>query len=146
MRAALDTNLLVYAQRFGDPARVARALEIMATLSIDLVISTQVLGELFNVLSRKLRLESAVVRQGIERWTRTCEVVASPRHVMFRAIQLAQDHKLQIWDAFIIESAVEAECQILLSEDMQHGFYWSGLTIINPFVDPPHPLLAGALG
>jgi predicted nucleic acid-binding protein len=146
MRAALDTNILVYAQRHGDQRRVSRALEILATLNIELVVSTQVIGELFNVLSRKFRLEPVAVRQAIESWSRTCEIVASPRQVMFRAMQLAMDHQFQIWDAFILESAVEAECQILLSEDMQHGFFWSGLTVINPFSDPVHPMLARALG
>lgn len=34
---------------------------------------------------------------------------------------------------------------MLLSEDMQHGFVHRGVTVIDPFAEPAHPLLADAL-
>jgi predicted nucleic acid-binding protein len=40
---------------------------------------------------------------------------------------------------------VEADCRLLLSEDMQDGFIWHGVTIANPFAHPRHPLLEGLL-
>ena len=64
---------------------------------------------------------------------------------MASAIHLSIDHGFQIWDALIVETARDAGCDVLLSEDMQHGFYWGGLTIINPFKLPEHPLLSDAL-
>ncbi len=42
-------------------------------------------------------------------------------------------------------ATAEAECRILLSEDMQDGVTWRGLTVVNPFVQPPSPLLQNAL-
>jgi hypothetical protein len=33
-----------------------------------------------------------------------------------------------------------------LSEDLQHGFTWGGVTIVNPFVSPRHELLDDLLG
>jgi|688.fasta_scaffold191648_5 predicted nucleic acid-binding protein len=54
MRAALDTNLLVYAEGFGDPARVGASRQLLARLSdADLVVPLQCLGELFRVLTGK---------------------------------------------------------------------------------------------
>ena len=42
MRAALDTNLLVYAEGFGDPARVGASRQLLARLSdADLVVPLQ---------------------------------------------------------------------------------------------------------
>ena len=38
-----------------------------------------------------------------------------------------------------------ADCRILLSEDMHDGFVWRGLTVIDPFVERVHPLLASLL-
>lgn len=61
------------------------------------------------------------------------------------ATTLAADHGLTIWDAVILAVAAEAECRLLLSEDMQHGFLWRGVTIVNPFAGDPHPLLVAAL-
>ncbi|WP_205963481.1 PIN domain-containing protein [Roseicella aquatilis] len=33
-------------------------------------------------------------------------------------------------------SAAEAECRLLLSEDIQDGFTWRGVTVRNPFAAP----------
>jgi predicted nucleic acid-binding protein len=52
MRAALDTNLLVYAEGFGDEARVSATRRLLDQLSeADLVMPLQCLGELFRVLT-----------------------------------------------------------------------------------------------
>jgi len=44
-----------------------------------------------------------------------------------------------------LSAASAAGCRLLLSEDMQEGFTWGGVTVVNPFTDEPHPLLAAAL-
>ena len=54
------------------------------------------------------------------------------------AADLVVDHKLQYWDALIVTAAADAGCNLLLSEDMQHGFVTRGLTIINPLIEPVH--------
>ena len=61
------------------------------------------------------------------------------------AVDLATEHKLQIFHAIILTASAEAGCRLLLSEDMQDGFVWRGVTVVNPFVAVPHPLLADAL-
>ncbi len=54
MRAALDANLLVYAEGFGDDKRVSATRLLLDQLSeADLVIPLQCLGELFRVLTGK---------------------------------------------------------------------------------------------
>ena len=64
---------------------------------------------------------------------------------MRSALDLAQDHRLAIWDSLILSVAAEHRCRVLLSEDMQDGFVWSGVTVINPFAARPHVLLAKLL-
>jgi predicted nucleic acid-binding protein len=61
--------------------------------------------------------------------------------VVLAATDLAADHQLTIWDATILAAAAEAGCRLLLSEDMQGGFTWRGVTIVNPFAAIPHALL-----
>jgi predicted nucleic acid-binding protein len=52
MRAALDTNLLVYAEGFGDEARVSATRRLLVQLSdADLVVPLQCLGELFRLFT-----------------------------------------------------------------------------------------------
>jgi predicted nucleic acid-binding protein len=42
--------------------------------------------------------------------------------------------------------AAEGSCRLLLSEDLQDGFSWRGVTVANPFAAVRHPLLAAMLG
>jgi predicted nucleic acid-binding protein len=49
------------------------------------------------------------------------------------ALALARDHNFAFYDALIVASAIEAGCDVLYSEDMQHGRAIGGLTIQNPF-------------
>ena len=52
MRAALDTNLLVYAEGFRDEARVSATRRLLVQLSdADLVVPLQCLGELFRLFT-----------------------------------------------------------------------------------------------
>ncbi|HZC22176.1 MAG TPA: VapC toxin family PIN domain ribonuclease, partial [Candidatus Binatia bacterium] len=49
------------------------------------------------------------------------------------------------WDAIILSAAAEAGCRLLLSEDLQAGFTWNGVTVANPFAAKKHELLAELL-
>lgn len=69
MRAALDTNLLVYAEGFGDPARVSATRRLLEQLSdADVVIPLQCLGELFRVLTGKAGRSAAQVQDVVLNW------------------------------------------------------------------------------
>jgi predicted nucleic acid-binding protein len=61
------------------------------------------------------------------------------------AADLATDHRLGIWDAVILTAASHAGCRLLLSEDLQEGFTWGGVTVVNPFAFPRHALLSALL-
>ena len=53
------------------------------------------------------------------------------------ASDLARLHQLSFWDALIIRAALQANCRVLLSEDMQDDRRIDGLRIVNPFRDLP---------
>ena len=73
-------------------------------------------------------------------------VVASVYIFTFAAaLDLVIEHRLQFWDALIVNAAAEAGCTLLLSEDMQDGFMIRGVTIVNPLADKPHEKLARLL-
>lgn len=145
MKAALDTNLLVYFEDASDAGRRARAL--LQRLDPDrIVLPVQVAGELFNVLTRKSQMSSAAARQTVERWSGSFEVVGTTFEVLRAGIELASLHRLQIWDAIVLAAANEAGCGILLTEDLHDGFRWESVTVVNPFADKPSPLLDAFLG
>ena len=61
-------------------------------------------------------------------------------------MDIAADHRLQIWDALILSVAAENGSRLLLSEDLQDGFTWHGVTVVNPFTARPSTLLQDFLG
>jgi predicted nucleic acid-binding protein len=145
VKVALDTNVLVYAEGFQDPAREAIARRVIQGLAGRLVVPVQVLGELYNVLARKAKRSKSSVRQSIARWAAVAEVAHADLAVFEDALQLATDHDLQIWDAVVLATAWAAGSSVVLSEDMHHDFTWKSVTVVNPFMDPRHPLLKSAL-
>ena len=61
-------------------------------------------------------------------------------------LDLSVDHQLFMWDAVMVAAAAHARCRLLLSEDLQEGFTWGGVTVVNPFARVRHPLLARVMG
>ena len=146
MRVALDTNILAYAEGVGDSRRCARAIRLIEQLPADLVLlPAQTLGELFRVLAGKAKREPGLVREAIMAWADSFEVADSSWSAFQAAIDLATDHKLQMWDALIMAVAAENRCRLLLSEDLQSGFIWRGVTVVNPFAEPSSPQLDNIL-
>ena len=147
MKIALDTNLLAYAEGVNDAAKRDMILDIVARLPLgSAVIPVQVLGELFNVLVRKAGRSPDAARESILAWTDAFGVVPTGPEVMTAAVDIATDHRLSIWDAVILSASAQAGCRLLLSEDLQDGFTWGGLTIANPFSPEPHPALVSLIG
>ena len=53
------------------------------------------------------------------------------------AARLSIEHKLSFWDAMIVQMAIQADCAVLFSEDMQAGRRFAGVEIVNPFMAGP---------
>jgi predicted nucleic acid-binding protein len=53
--------------------------------------------------------------------------------------------QFSILDAIILWAAADADCRLLLSEDMQDGFVSKGIAVVNPFAKSRHPLLEALL-
>jgi predicted nucleic acid-binding protein len=48
-------------------------------------------------------------------------------------VALARSHSFAFCDALILAAALDADCDMLMTENMQHGRVIDGLTIRNPF-------------
>lgn len=146
MRVALDTNILAYAEGVGDAACCAGAIRLIEQLPAELVLlPAQTLGELFRILIGKAKREAGLTREAIMAWADSFEVADSSWSAFQAAIDLSIDHRLQIWDALIMAVAAENRCRLLVSEDLQNGFTWRGITVVNPFSEPSSPLLNNIL-
>lgn len=131
MSAFFDTNILVYAQQAGGKADRARAL-----LAGGGRLSVQVLNEFTTVSRRKQGKEWREIGEAISDLLALVEpplALTLDLHVAAR--RLAEEHRLPFYDALIVVSAIEAGCNVLYSEHMQHGRSFGGLTVTNPFFE-----------
>jgi predicted nucleic acid-binding protein len=143
VKAAVDTNVLAYAEGLNGAGMKRSALTLLTQLPPSAVIlPVQVLGELFQVLVRRAGRSPVKARAAVLSWRDSYDLIDTSAAVMIAAADLAAAHQFSIWDAVILSAAAEAECRLLLSEDMQDGYVWRGVTVANPFAPRVNPLLS----
>ncbi len=135
-RRFVDTNIWVYDL---DESPEEAAKHRIAGLLLDedpdrLVLSTQVLQELYVAITRKLRqpLTLELAARAVASLTRL-NVVAVDTSIVLAAIETSRDAVISFWDALLIEAARSAGCERLLTEDLSHGQVIRGILIENPF-------------
>jgi predicted nucleic acid-binding protein len=132
-KVAVDTNILVY---YHDEQQTAK--QRIAGIILDLcpIVSTQVVVEYINVLRRILPLSKEMLIDLCISVLSGCPVHPVELSTLQIAQRLIRNYNFQIFDSLIVASAMEAGCETLYSEDMQHNLYVeSRLRIINPFVE-----------
>jgi|SRR5579871_1001205 len=105
----------------------------------------QTLGELFHLLVRKAGRRPSRARAAVLGWRDAFAVMETSAAVMISATDLASDHGLTIWDSVVLAAAADAQCRLLLSQDLQAGLTWRGVTVANPFAATLDPILAALL-
>lgn len=130
MKAFLDTNILVYTTT-SDPRQETAAV----CLSSGGVASVQVLNEFVHVARRKLRQDWPQIEVALEQLRAALDDVLPITQITHAAaVALARDHRLPFHDALIVAAAQEAGCDVLYSEDLQHGRAFGSLRVENPFL------------
>ena len=125
-----DTSVLLYLLS-GDSTRADRAEAALATGG---VLSVQVLNEFASVAMRKIRMPLDEIREVLATVRALCKIVPITEATHDKGLEIADRYGLSIYDAMIVASALIADCEILLSEDMQDGQVFDGaLKIQNPF-------------
>lgn len=125
-----DTNVLLYVVS-SDLEKADQAEKIVGSGG---TISVQVLNEIANVARRKTRMswQDTHAFLSLLRGLLTVHPVTVETHET--GLALAERYNLSIYDAMIAASALQADCDTLWSEDMQHGMALDGrLRIANPF-------------
>jgi predicted nucleic acid-binding protein len=131
VKAFFDTNILVYSTT--DDARKQRAADCLRGGGC---ISVQILNEFVHVARRKLRHDWPQIELALGLFRASFDdVVSVTLNTHTAAVSLARDHGLSFYDALIVASAIETGCDILYTEDMQHGRAIGGLAIVNPFLE-----------
>lgn len=136
-RVFLDTNVLVYMFDHDTPVKREQAKRILvdAASAEVLVISTQVLQEFYVTVTRKFKrpLPDADALAAVGGFS-DLSVVQIDCPMIHGAIEFSQQKHISFWDALIVQAALEAGCDRLLTEDLHTGWEIGRLRVENPFV------------
>lgn len=134
----VDTNILVYAHdtSAGDKRNHAKTIIQELWDSRTGCLSVQVLQEFYVAVTQKVSnpLEAEPATRIISDLSYWCLHTPEAKDVL-GAIDLHQHYQFSFWDAMIIWSATQLGCHIILSDDLNPGQVYQGVTVVNPFKD-----------
>jgi predicted nucleic acid-binding protein len=126
----LDSNIVLYLAS-EDLLKADRAQELVAEGG---TISVQVLNEIANISRRKMGLSWAETRNFLLMIRGLLKVEPITIEIHDVGISLAERYQLPVYESMIVSAALSAECDTLLSEDLQDGLLINGrLRVLNPF-------------
>jgi len=136
-RCFIDTNVFVYAFDASAPAKARKARQLIRQ-AVDTgqgIVSYQVVQEFFNVALRKFPqpLTVAEAEQYLVTVFRPLLAVHSSPALFLEALRIAAKHRLAWYDSIIVAAALEGNCDMLYTEDFQHGREIEGVRIADPF-------------
>jgi len=131
----IDTNILVYTldQKNIEKRDMARKIVKKVVESHQPVISTQVIKEFYVVASNKLKADPIIVKNIIHNF-HNMEIVNNDLDLIEQAIDISILSTLSFWDSLVIAAAEKANCEYVLSEDLNSGQNYRGIKILNPFI------------
>jgi predicted nucleic acid-binding protein len=137
-RFFLDSNIFIYSFDVASPAKAQRSLELIreAATTRQGIVSFQVVQEFFHFALRRITPPMTVpdAREYLSTVFRPLLIAHSSEGLYAHALHLHGRFRLSWYDSLIVASAMDAECRILYSEDLQHGQTFGELKVRNPFL------------
>ena len=136
----VDSSVFVALFDESDPARQGRARAIVrSALQERWTISHQVVAETLDALTGKVPVPMTAeqARRFLDEVLLPLCSVTPSQELYHRALDIQSRYRYGFHDALNIAAALEAGCAGLLSESLSHGQTIEGLTIENPFPQPP---------
>jgi predicted nucleic acid-binding protein len=134
-KVLLDTNLWVYFYSKDPLEKHQRVEAILRTHPQSIQISTQVLGELFHVLTRKKFTSETDAVAIVSSLVNSFPILPIESATVMQAMEVKRKYGYTYWDSLVLATALLHNCSILYSEDMHHNqLINTTLRIVNPFV------------
>jgi predicted nucleic acid-binding protein len=127
--AFFDTNVLLHLLS-EDAAKADVAESVLARGGH---VSVQVLNEFTHVARTKAQLAWSEIDEVLDPVRGLCTVHPLTTETHDRARKLSEHHRVGFWDGLIVASALLARCTVLLTEELNSGQKFEGLTVRNPF-------------
>jgi len=120
-----DTNIIVYLFDKSEEKKHTQARKIFIASLQDATsyISNQVINEFIVIASQKIENPIPLnhIRKNLEFLRTSLNIHTIDFETSLKAIDVKLKYHFSFWDSLIIASALESNCSILYSEDMQRG-------------------------
>lgn len=131
---SLDANILFYAADNTAGARHHTAKQVVDDATVTgAALSEQVLFEFSHASTRKNKITVADAGAVVRTLLQNFDLILPHDTVVEDTFALMSQHHLSIWDARLLAVCDAHGCSHLLSEDMQDGALYGGVTVVNPF-------------
>jgi predicted nucleic acid-binding protein len=131
---SIDTNVLIYSIDSSDAAKQEIADGVVERLiAARGCMPLQCLSEFYALTTRKRLITPHQAERVVERMLMSLVIVSAEALDVVEAMHLQQQHGMQYFDALLIATARRVGCTLFLTEDMQHGRSFGGITVDNPF-------------
>ncbi len=128
-----DTNVILYS--YSEKTERKNEIAQLHILNYDGVISTQMMQEMCNILIKKLKQDHLSVSKTLVELNSNFFVLVNDYDTIKKALEIHFKYRFSYYDSLIVASALQNECAVLYSEDLQHKQKIENtLTIINPFL------------
>jgi predicted nucleic acid-binding protein len=134
----IDTNIFVYAllepDNYTDNHKHCISTKLLNGIyASNVYVSVQVLNEFYNVLLR-YGFSDRRIQTKLEQIVDVVQITSLDLNVVKKCWFIKMRYKFSYWDSLIVASALESDCSILYTEDMQNEQIIDGrLKIVNPF-------------
>jgi predicted nucleic acid-binding protein len=133
----VDTNVLIYAVDPADAAKQVQAIAVLAALvqRRRVIISTQVVGEFFYGLTRRIAepIAPAVAEVQVRSVVAYLQVLPLTSQTAAEAISCSVRNRMAYWDALIWATAKLNGISVIVTEDVQSSGIVDGVRYVNPF-------------
>ncbi|HXB73348.1 MAG TPA: PIN domain-containing protein [Candidatus Acidoferrales bacterium] len=129
-----DTNVLLYMYGGADPDKQRQAKELFhqCTGSGRMLLSTQVVQEVYAAGRRKLGMPLGQLRDIAAGLLDLPLVTVRPSHIL-SAMQTEERYGISFWDALILAAAESGGAGVLYTEDLNDGQKYGTVLVTNPF-------------
>jgi predicted nucleic acid-binding protein len=131
----IDTNIFVYAYTDDDRQRHESSRDLLKdnVLANKIVLSVQILNEFYSVMT-KYKYSHDEIKSCLDEIIEQAEIMPLKLYTFKSCLFIKEKYGYSLWDSLVLASALENNCKIVYSEDMQHGqLIENNLKIVNPF-------------
>lgn len=137
-KVLIDTNILVYAYDYSDREKQNKSTNLLNKLVNQNVgaISTQILSEFFNIITREIvdPLSPVEAETRVVSFCRIWPVLAVNEMIILEAIRGVREHSFSFWDSQVWATARLNQIKLIYSEDFSHDSFIDGVQFINPLL------------